>query len=456
MLSKSTLVNIISNENIPSLDGTTTTEETIVSPVDSPSASQTVTPEVVISTEPTAEPAAPEVVADIAAAAAAAPETDVPVDIEMAVNTQNPTEMMGQATQESGVCQSRADELLAMQHALECYNKLIRQTGLEGISKEGAAFMQVGLEIIQRSLGTNVTVSSESYGDIDPRSNRVKAVVSAEGIKELADKTYKAFVEAIKKLIELMRKGWEHLLDAGMAQEGKIDELLDRLKNVKSTAVGQEIMIHRPGMLFADGEEVYPELKPLFGLAHFALVAYPKSMEDYYSKVGTYIKSLNDYELSEEEIRENLDSVAKPLHDLAKDPSSRALFNGNYAVDISENELSFGIKETDGKEPPSEFELPVAPPIKLRKLLGEIRQINTILKDYRPANERVIKAAEKLVGVSEKLENADGIARTILSVVKDAAPRNREIAQYIAKVTKTYLVIIERQIERHEAATNVK
>jgi len=454
MLSKSTLANVLSMENVAPLDGTTAVAETIVSPVDSPSAAQVVAPDVVVSTEPA--PLPPEVVANVAAAAAATPAADVPMDLQAVVDTQNPTEILGQATQESGICQERADELLAMQHACEQYGKLLRQTGLEGISEEGAAFMKVGLDLIQRSLGTDLIVSKEDFSDIHPRSSRVKVTISSEGVAELAGKAYAAFIEAIKRLVELMKKGWEKLVDFGLDQEKKIDDQLDRIRHLKGGTAGADVVIRSPALLFADGEEVFPNLKPLFGLAHFSLVAYPKAMEQYFTKVGTFIKGLGGHEVSDEEVEANLASVAKPLAALAQDPTVRVLFNGNYQVDVAENELSFGIKHGEGADAPSEVELVVDSPVKLRKYLEEIRMINKLLLNYRGANAKVVQSAEKLVAVAEGIKDAESINKAVLNIVKDASPRNREIAEFIAKVTRAYLAVIDQMITKHEASGKVK
>lgn len=446
-LSKSALQHVVSNENVAPLDGTTNVAETIVSPVDSPSGSQPVATDTVVSTEPVD----PQVVADVAAAAAAQPASDVPVDVQMVVETQNPTEMLGQATQEATVCQERADELLAMQHACEQYSKLLRQTGLEGISEEGAAFMKVGLDVIQRSLGTDLVVSKESFSDIHPRSSKVKVTISAESVKELASKAYDAFIEAIKKLVELMKKGWERLEDFGLDQERKIDALQERIKKIKINAASEEITIRNPNMLFADGDEVYPNTKGLLGLTHFALVAYPKAMEEYFSKVGTFIKGLGDFEVSDEEVKANLDSIAGPLTSLADDSAARTLFNGNHRVSVSANGRSFGIEVADGAQAPAEIVLPVEPPVKLRKQLEEIRNINNLLRDYRKSNDKVVKAADKLVGVANGIKDADSISRGVLSLIKDASPRNREIAEFVTKVTRAYIAVIEQQVAKHEA-----
>lgn len=424
MLSKETLALIIAVED-------NDVANAIVSPVDNPSG---VVP-------------AP---AEVAAVAAALPEQDVPVDIQMVVEDDNATQMLGQATADAVVCQERADELLDMQNALESYGRLIRQTGLDGVSEEGAAFMQVGIKLIQKSLGTNVKVSTESFDDIHPRSSRTKVTISSESIKELAGKAYDAFVAAIKRLVELLRQGWEQLFDFSINQEHKIDEYLDRVGKLKGSSVGEDITIKSPGMLFADGQEVFPESRALTGLAHFSLVSYPKAMVDYYGKVSKFIKDLDPEDLKEGEFKVNVDAIAKPLHDLAKDDTVKVLFNGNHQISISENELSFGISVVDGKSPPSEIVLPVMPPVKLRKILKELHLINNIVKDYNVSNDRVIKAAEKLVDVAVNLKAAGSLNSDILSLVKDSAPRNREIAKFISKVSVAYLAVLDKMITHHE------
>lgn len=448
MLSKSTLANVISMENVAPLDGTTAVAETIVSPVDSPSAAQVVAPDVVVSTEPA--PLPPEVVADVAAAAAAAPAADVPVDIQAVVDTQNPTEMLGQANQESVICQQRADELLAMQHACEQYGKLLRQTGLEGISEEGAAFMKVGLDLIQKSLGTDLVISKEDFSDINPRSSRMKVTISAEGVKELAGKAYDAFVEAIKRLIELMKKGWEQLIDLGNNQEKTIDDQLRRLSSLK-TAFNDEIQIKSPTMLFANGEEVFPEIKGLSGLAHFALVAYPKAMTDYYAQVARFVNQIPDDEsVSDEEITVNLDDIGKPLSALANDSAVRGLFNGNYQVDVAHEGLSFGIKPAEGEPAPASVELLVLPPIKLRKLLKDMLMINNLMCNYRAANDRVVRAAETVLTAAKTKKNLPKVSTEVMELINKAAPRNREIALYISKVFRAYLAVTDTMIRAHE------
>lgn len=453
MLSSSALHYVISNEDVavdpvPPLNGdqpaetvidvpvqeVPTPENTpaaIVSPVDSPSAAQVVAPDTVVSTEPAQ-----------------------PVDIQMVVETQNPTAMLGQATQESGFCQEQADNLLAMQQACEHYGKLLRQTGLEGISEEGAAFMQVGLKLIQRTLGTELQVSKESFDTITPRSSRMKVTISAEGIKEMASKAYDAFIEAIKKLVALIEKGWDQLKDFGINQEKSIDDKLERLKKIKVNAVSEEITVRSPALLFANGEEVFPETKALFGLAHFAFTAYPKAMETYYKDLARYVrgisKSAEDDDLSYEEVAANVDALGKPLEALSSAPGINSKFNGNHVIDISGDGLSFGIKQGDGKDAPDEVTLVVEAPVKIRKMLEQLRLINNLIVDYRPSNERVHRAAEQLLKDAEGVKDAN-VNKKLLQVVKDSSPRNREIAHFVGKVTRAYLAVIDKMIAKHEA-----
>lgn len=407
------------------------TPAAVVSPVDSPSASQVVAPDTVVSTEPA-----------------------VPVDIQMVVETQDPTAMLGQATQESGFCQEQADNLLAMQQACEHYGKLLRQTGLEGISEEGAAFMQVGIKMIQRTLDTDLQVSKESFDTITPRSSRMKVTISAESLKEMASKAYDAFIEAIKKLVALIEKGWDQLKDFGINQGKSIDDKLERLKKIKINAVSEEITVRSPSLLFANGEEVFPETKALFGLAHFAFTAYPKAMETYYKSLGQYARGVSkesdDNETSYEEVSANIDALGKPLEALSTAPGINAKFNGNYEIDISGDGLSFGIKQGDGKEPPAEVELVVDAPVKIRKMLEQLRMINDLIVNYRPSNERVHKAAQQLLKDAEGIKNTD-VNKKLLQVVKDSSPRNREIAHFVSKVTRAYLAVIDKMIAKHEA-----
>lgn len=415
----------VSNENIGDVSEVveqTAVANTIVNPVDSPSA---VVP---VAAEPT-------------------PETE-PVDIQMVVETQNPTAMLGQAAQEATALQDRADELLDMQHACEQYIKLIRQTGLEGITQEGAAFMQVGLSMVQKSLGTDYKVSNESYDTITPRSSRLKATISVEDVKEMASNAYSKFKEIIRKLIELIKKGWEKFQDFGLSQEKKIDELLERIKGIKgSGALSQEIIIRSPGLLFADGKEVYPEVRQLTGLAHFALRSYPNALVGYYKGIDAWLRQLGDLDVTEEEIEAHIVHVAKPLTALANDPAVGQLFNGNRQIDISASELSFGMGQGEGSEPPNEVELPVEPPVKLRKTLTDLKTINTLIINYREANDKIVAAAQKLESENPNKEAGPVIAK----VVKDSTPRNREIAEFISQVTRAYLSVIEQMVAKHEA-----
>lgn len=421
MLSKDTLTNLqtVSIENID--EGAVA--DAIVSPVDSPSST------IAVPAEPT-------------------PETQ-PVDIAMVVDTQNPTDMLGQATQEATALQDRADELLDMQHACESYLKLIRQTGLEGMSQEGAAFMQVGLKMVQKSLGTDFKVSNESFDSITPRSSKIKATISVEDIKEMASNAASKFKEIIQKLIALIKKGWEKFEDFGLSQEKKIEDLLDRIKGIKNGgSLSTEITIKSPALLYADGVEAYPEVRHLTGLAHFALQGYPNALVAYYTGIDNWLRRMGDLDVTEEEIEAHIVHVAKPLETLSKNGVTTQLFNGNYKIDISESGLSFGMTQGEGGEPPSEVVLPVEPPVKLRKTLSDLKTINTLIIDYRTANDKIVKAAEKLANENPNKEAAGVIEK----VIKDSAPRNREIAEFISKVTRAYLSVIEQMIIQHESA----
>lgn len=449
MLTKSALSYVVSNE-----------DETVVVPA--PIVEAPIDPAAVAVAETVIDPAMPinpAVVSpvDAPSSAIAVPVEEVvqgPVDITAVTEAPLAMDVIDEVQSEQCAIQERADALLDMQHALEHYTVLIRQTGLEGISKEGAAFMKVGLNMIQKSLGTDLVVSSESLDTIDPRSSRVKSTISVESVKEMASKAYNSFVEAIKKLIALIEKGWDHVLDFGNDQERTIDAMLERVKKIKVTAASEEITIRNPSLLFANGDEVFPETKALFGLTHFALVAYPKAMEMYYSDLAKYTRSISklgdDYELSYEEVSANIDSVGKPLTKLKEASSTDSFFNGNHVIDVAEDGLSFGVKVGEGSEAPTEVELVVEAPVKIRKMLNDIKLINKMIIDYRPANQRVHKAAEGLLKSTEDISNKE-ITRKLLQVVKASSPRNREIVSFVCKVTRAYLAVISQMISAHES-----
>lgn len=93
--------------------------------------------------------------------------------------------------------------------ALEAYAQILKQNSYDGISKQAAQAMRIGIARIDRLIGQRsalvVALEDEAYDK--PRIGQEKSEVSEKGLAGRAKELWKKFVELIKKWLEKLKHG---------------------------------------------------------------------------------------------------------------------------------------------------------------------------------------------------------------------------------------------------------
>lgn len=460
----------VSNEDI---GDTPLVQETVVSPVDSPSAAIPVAETAVVETAPlpvdvapAVEPIAP-VVADAVTDVAVVPELPVvqeampasivetvPVSVaEIAVaDAVEATQIQADGLQlevEQCALQEKADELLEIQTALEHLTTVIRKSGAAGVSNQSAEIIQVQLRAVNRKLGVESTfVSTESFTARDPRSQHETATIALEDIKTSIKVAKNKFIEIMEKLIAMFKKTANNYLDGVNALEKKTDQLDQRLGALKKTGAGGSMTVNNAGVVLLDDSWDIPDDIP--GLAHFSSVGYPEGVIKYLNNSTKVLLKYKGDNFDRERLMEDFNREAKPLQYLINMNVKDDKLPGGFHMDVSEDGLSFGIK---GEIPAGvNKELDLLPTAELRKKVRKIKEIIVQLKEIRPEVDKIDKAARKLIEAASRATDSWGKdqaqAQEYMDTVRDAVyrssaskPRVDEVIKYLVRYLNMQLAI---------------
>lgn len=455
-------------------------QETVVSPVDSPSASipvvETVaTPAPVIpapivdSVVAPVEEVAADVVTDVAVVDQLPPavpvvQEGVPVGEVQSIVADAVADVQVEATgaileAEQCAIADKADELLEIQTALENMTTIIRKTGANGVSNQTAEMIQLQLASINRKLGvTSAFVSTESFNARDPRSQHENATIALESIKTSLKVARNNFVELIERLIAFFKKMAHNYLDGVNGLEKKVDQLDQRLGALKKTGEGGSITVANAGpVLFNDSWDIPTDIK---GLAHFTARAYPDAVIKYLDKSAKILLKHKGENFDRERLVEEFEQEAKPLQHLIDVNVKDDKLPGGYHMDVSEDGMTFGIggegEQVDSKE------LDLLSTSELRKKVRVIKDIISQLKEIRPEVDNIDKAARRMIEASHRATEGWGKdqeqAKEYLATVGDvlarssaSRPRVGEVIKYLTRYLGMQLAIVGKMADAIEA-----
>lgn len=475
-LLKETGVITPSNESIGDIP---LVQETVVSPVDSPSAAVPVTPAAVVSTEPEVVTPAPVVEAPVVESVVVPPEVieKAPSPVP-ALPTGVPEEQVAQVVAEAvAVTQveatgelleaeqcavaEKADELLEIQTSLEALTSIIRKSGANGIANQTAEVIQAQLRSINRKLGVeDKFVSIESFNARDPRSQHDNATIALESIKTSSKVAINKFAKIVEKLIEVFKRVVHNQLDGVAGAEKRIDQLDQRLGALKKTGNGGSITVANAGIVLLNDSWDIPADIP--GLAHFTSVAYPEAVTKYLDQSG---KVLLKYKLSDDvdldRIKSEFDSFEKPLKFLIDQKITEDQLPGGYHLDVSENGLSFGIAGEAQNVESKEFDL--LSTVELRKKVRDLKQIVTQIKEIRPEVANIDKAGKRLGEAAHRAtpgwgrdgdEGKDMLALVEFTFdrIRQSNPRVGEVIAYLMRYVNAQLAICFKMTDAIEQA----
>lgn len=424
-------------------------EGTVVSPVDAPSATVPVN-NVVISTEPVVTEAVTVPPVDVV------PVTELETVVsEAVVATQ--IEANAQILEEAQCAiQEKADELLEIQTALESMDKMIRSHGAKGISNATAEAVQGHLKTINRQLGIKTDfISIESFVAKDIREEHAQSTIALESIRTSVKVAKNKFIKVIEKIIAFFKKVVMNHVDGINHLEREAIKLDSELSKVKVVGGNGKMVLANAGKLYLNGEVVQGVTADIKGLAHFTSVAYPKAIVNFLDGIVKGVLKFDPEGAGMDEVEAFFEKYSKPLAYVIEQKIDEELLPGEWAIDVPEHGLTIGLKRSKTSDV-GEMEIPVLPTVELRKIIREIINVLTQMKNIRPEVDKINKASERLIesvkrAIDKKgsvdnekayAEMTDRVAR----IVMDSTPRIGDIIGYLVNYLRAQLIIARTQM----------
>jgi len=377
--------------------------------------------------------------------------------IESPLDHDNTMDMMDQTIVESTALSNDLTEVVETQVALEQYAKLLRQAGPDGISRQAAGYLRVGLEQFQSDGHidfSKLIASMEDMGEGEKQHllpSKLKSDTLGSKIKEAAGKIW----EFLKKLIEKGKKFVNDLRNGVIGLERKLNAANKAAQASKGSK--GEFKIPNPDRIAIAGK-VNPnfpaELKAITGLA---AKVYPERMTQFYNALAS---AIGNYDPAHDDMSSVRDIVAKAGSVLEDIKFSDRPLPGGVAIDVSDSGLSYGIKEGEGGNVGDT----TAQARSSNIIQSDLKDMGTVLqalKDYPKHYENMAAAAEKVGQALERLkkasaaegmensaaENADNMSSSVGQLLHKANPRGNEIIRYLARTTSAYVDVILAELK---------
>lgn len=162
------------------------------------------------------------------------------------------------------------DECIEGTAALETYTQILKAAGWDGVSKQTAKAMAVGLRRIDRMLGDKspltVALEDETGGDIKRIGNDQSQAATGEGLGARAKEMWKKFLEWVKKHFEQMKVRVKSFTETTSAKiKKKFDDVTEGMKSynpnnrsggIKITVPARTAALACPGGKYEDMESV--------------------------------------------------------------------------------------------------------------------------------------------------------------------------------------------------------
>jgi hypothetical protein len=211
-----------------------------------------------------------------------------------------PIDMLGT---EMGEIQHELENVEDARTSLEAYDKFLTQAGPDGISRQTAAAMYIGLARIDRQLNQRSDlVASMEDNDLAEVDNRNKMAVAKgvdnKGIAGRGRQLFEKLKEIVAKLMEKLKKAWAFFTSKVKEAKDKATEVGQSLKTwagPNGPSGGRKIDVSGEiaTFVFKDGKVMSPsELQPLL---KFAFEEYPGFLMKQFEQVKAAVAKGGDY-----------------------------------------------------------------------------------------------------------------------------------------------------------------
>ncbi|MCY1413910.1 phiKZ-like phage internal head protein [compost metagenome] len=411
-------------------------------------------PETPVVTAPIAAPAAVEgegpVIAEMAPI-----EASGQLIIESPMDHDNTMDMMDQTIVESTALSNDLTEVVEVQTALECYAKLLRQAGPDGITRQAAGFMRVGLEQFHNDGHIDLSGlirSMEEMGDGDKQHllpSKVKSGGIGDKIKETAGKIW----EWLKGLWEKSKTFVQQLLQGVVGLERKLNKAKEAASKAGSNA-GGEFTVPRPERIMIGSKMSINYPGELKAVTMLACNVYPERMTQFYNAIASAIGNFDPAHGDAQEVTGLLEKAKEVLNDVK---ASDQVLPGNVKIDVGDDGISYGITDAgDTEGAPDSVTSKARSGQTIQSDLTTMFAVLEGLKGYGQHHEKMAQAASKVGEALERLKKAssgegmeDGAAQTasdlesaVGQLLHKANPRGNEIVRYLARTTSAYADVI--------------
>ncbi|WDS62334.1 internal head protein [Pseudomonas phage D6] len=385
------------------------------------------------------------------------PEASGELIIDSPMDHDNTMDMMDQGIVESTVLGNELTEIVEVQTALEEYSKLLRQAGPDGISRQAAGFLRVGLEQFHSDGHIDLSkqiAAMEDMGDGEKQHllpSKLKSDTLGSKIKEAAGKIW----EWLKKIWEKGKKFVNDLRNGVVGLERKLKAANNAAS--KSKGAKGEFKVPNPDRIAIAGKvniNFPAEIKATVALA---AKVYPERMTQFYNAVASTLSNFDPAHGDASEVMGMLEKAKNVLEDIKF--SDRPM-PGGVAIDVSESGVSYGIKEGEGGQV-GETTAQARSGNIIQNDLKDMGTVLAALKDYPKHYESMAAAAERVGTGLERLKKAssgegleDGAAKTaeeiesaVGKLLHSANPRGNEIIRYLARTTSAFADVILAELK---------
>lgn len=381
-------------------------------------------------------------------------------EVEQVVETVEP--VVECAVQEHEMLRERAEQLVAIQTAMEQYHDIIRKRGFNGITPESAQILQVHMRIAARQLGTNSKVASmEAFKAKDAREQHDLAEISMEDLRTTAKVAGNVIHQLIGKMISAVKQFAMRIVDGIPLIEKALASMDKELGQIKSAGGDGEVKINTT-MLNVNGVPDLTVGKEVMSLAMFAAKTYPDAVVTFLKGATKAVFKYDPEEDNSDEMKAYFQEAARPLQSAIKAGANDEPLPGGYKMHISESGMSVGITGEDmvGQ---THREVQCSTTKELRDACRKLQEMVKIIREIRPSAERIETEGHKLLKAVERIRDRAGDdkrwAHEVMDdesrkLVMEATPRSGELIGYLLKYIKSQMVAIKTQAEHISRTSN--
>ncbi|MCT4994317.1 hypothetical protein LZK84_16880 [Pseudomonas aeruginosa] len=338
--------------------------------------------------------------------------------------------------------------------ALEKFQGLLLQAGEDGISRQAAAFMHVGMESIDRILGiekSGLTAALENY-DASPRSAIQKAaVISLEDLKEKLKEAGKKALEIIKKIVAMIKQKIKDFNPKLIALDMRITKTIDAIKSLKAGDLKKEEIKFTPSEYMVSSSGF--------------IANNPKTIADFMTVFSTqYVSALRKYgELGVRYLKGDksidIDQVTSDLQAKMAEDINKAVEKapGNVKLEVTSSKSGVNkweVVEGDGETDLHEVEVDVRALSKILAHLNILKGLVIKLQDFNKIDYKIAENLEKALA-DWNPDEAGMSKETARDALNIGGIDNSALVNYIAKcIAAQYTFIVKYELAAYGKETS--